>query len=524
MLTPLDVLRGTFGYSEFRPGQEKIITAVLSGRDCIGVMPTGAGKSLTFQVPARILPGTVLVLSPLISLMKDQVDALHANGFKATVINSTLSPDDRRERLAGFRRGEYELVYLAPEALEGSLRDFLSSCPVSLVVVDEAHCISHWGHDFRPAYRKLQGLKAQLGNVPILALTATATRRVAGDIIQQLGMVRPDGYKGSFYRANLILTFQKKGDGRDLRRDLLTFIRQRQGASGIIYCLSRRGVGSVADFLVKEGVTARPYHAGLSDRERERNQNAFLRDQCEVMVATIAFGMGINKSNIRYVIHRDMPRTIENYYQEIGRAGRDGLPSDCLLFYSWADVMSYARFLDAAADPEVAEETRRKTVEMFRLAERGTCRHREIVAHFDEQMGDCGASCDSCRGLTLDDLLKQGRAPSAGPGSAPAPGRGRRTSVPTAAAFTPAPDVPLFQRLKVLRRALADEQDLPAYIVFSDAVLTQIAAHKPGSSEDLLKISGVGQVKLARYGEAFLRCVREYLEENELTTVDRKGE
>jgi ATP-dependent DNA helicase RecQ len=505
MPTPLDVLQQTFGYAAFRPGQEKIINAVLSGRDCIGVMPTGAGKSLTFQIPARLAPGTVLVLSPLISLMKDQVDALLANGFKAAVINSTLLPEERQKRLAAFRKGEYELVYLAPEALEGSLRDFLQSCPVSMVVVDEAHCISHWGHDFRPAYRKLQGLKAQLKDVPILALTATATRKVVGDIIQQLGMKKPDGYKGSFYRSNLHLTFQKKGDGRNLRKDILTFIQRRAGQSGIIYCLSRKSVESVADYLVGQGISAKPYHAGLSDKERERNQNAFIRDQCDVMVATIAFGMGINKSNIRYVIHRDMPRTIENYYQEIGRAGRDGLPSDCVLFYSWADVMSYERFLSEGTDPEVAAETQRKTVDMFRLAERRSCRHREIVAHFDESMEPCGASCDVCRQQTLDELLRQGKA-------LPGPARLTRGSKRVAGVEVDADD-PLFERLRGLRRSLADELNVPAYIVFSDAVLMQIARRRPTTEAELLGISGVGQVKLARFGGEFLNCVKEFLEE-----------
>jgi ATP-dependent DNA helicase RecQ len=506
MPTPREVLQQAFGYSEFRPGQEKIMNAVLSGRDCIGVMPTGAGKSLTFQIPARIKPGTVLVLSPLISLMKDQVDALLANGFKATVINSTLPAEERRARLGAFRRGEYELVYLAPEALEGSLRDFLQACPVSMVVVDEAHCISQWGHDFRPAYRKLQGLKAQLGDIPILALTATATRRVVGDIIHQLGMKKPDGYKGSFYRSNLLLTFQKKGNGRNLRRDMLTFIRRRSGQSGIVYCLSRRSVDSVADFLVGQGILAKPYHAGLSDKERERNQNAFIRDQCEVMVATVAFGMGINKSNIRYVIHRDMPRTIENYYQEIGRAGRDGLPSDCVLFYSWADVMSYEHFISAGADPAAAQETQRKTVEMFQLAERAACRHREIVAHFDEVMDNCGASCDHCRKQSLDDLLAQGKAL---PGPEAESRRAPRTS-----GVAVDQDDPLFLRLRTLRRALADELNVPAYIVFSDAVLMQIARRRPQTSLELLGISGVGQVKLVRYGELFLDAVRSFVAEN----------
>jgi len=320
--TPADVLRDVFGYREFRPGQEKIIATVMAGRDCIGVMPTGAGKSLTFQVPARLLPGTVVVVSPLISLMKDQVDALVRNGFRATVINSTIDFEERRDRLRRLRAGEYELVYLAPEALEGGLRAFVGGVPVSLIVVDEAHCISEWGHDFRPAYRKLRGLKEEWGGVPVLALTATATRRVAGDIIRQLGMQKPDGFKGSFFRPNLVLTAHKKGDGRGSRKDLLAYVKRRSGESGIVYTQSRRNVESLSEFLRSAGVHALPYHAGLDDAVRARNQDAFARDRAEVIVATIAFGMGIDKSNVRYVIHREMPRSIENYYQEIGRAGR----------------------------------------------------------------------------------------------------------------------------------------------------------------------------------------------------------
>jgi ATP-dependent DNA helicase RecQ len=312
-LAPRDVLTGVFGFAEFRPGQEKIISTVLGGRDCIGVMPTGAGKSLTFQIPARILPGTVLVVSPLISLMKDQVDALTRNGFRAAVINSSLDWETRRDRLRRLNAGEYELVYVAPEGLEGSLRNFLAGASISVVVVDEAHCISEWGHDFRPAYRKLRGLKSELGGIPILALTATATRRVVGDIIRQLGMVKPDGFKGSFFRPNLLLTAHKKGDGRGSRKDILAYVRGRKGESGIIYTLSRRNVESLTDYLRAAGVRAVAYHAGLDDAVRERNQNAFARDEADVVVATIAFGMGIDKSNVRYVIHREMPRSIESY-------------------------------------------------------------------------------------------------------------------------------------------------------------------------------------------------------------------
>src|SRR6185369_7121132 len=337
------------------------ISTVLGGRDCIGVMPTGAGKSLTFQIPARILPGTVLVVSPLISLMKEQVDALTRNGFRAAVINSSLDWETRRDRLRRLNAGEYELVYVAPEGLEGSLRNFLAGASISVVVVDEAHCISEWGHDFRPAYRKLRGLKSELGGIPILALTATATRRVVGDIIRQLGMVKPDGFKGSFFRPNLVITAQRKGDAknadgtpagpkRNTRRDILGTIRRHQGESGIVYCLSRRTVDELSAWLVTQGVKAVPYHAGLADEERARNQDAFARDEVDVVVATVAFGMGIDKSNVRFVVHRDMPKSVEAWYQEIGRAGRDGLESDCVLFYSWADVIGYDTFLDGIDD------------------------------------------------------------------------------------------------------------------------------------------------------------------------------
>jgi ATP-dependent DNA helicase RecQ len=494
--SPLDILRNTFGHQAFRPGQEKIIQAVLAGKDCIGVMPTGAGKSLTFQLPAKLLGGTVLVISPLLSLMKDQVDGLLLDGFKAAAINSTLTPEERRERMETLRLGGYELAYLAPEALEGSLRDFLKLCPIKLLVVDEAHCISHWGHEFRPAYRKLQGLKAELGNVPVLALTATATRAVAADIIRQLGMSKPEGYKGSFLRKNLRITCQKKGGGRNTRQDIWELVRRLPGQSGVIYCLSRKAVESTAEFLRSRGVKALPYHAGLSDEERRRNQEAFAKDDVDVIVATVAFGMGIDKSNVRYVVHRDMPKSLENYYQEIGRAGRDGLAAACVLFYSWSEVVSYERFF-APTDPAAAEAASRKTREMFNWAERRECRHKGVTAHFEETIEPCGDACDVCRNSTFEDLL--GRLPA----PAPAP---RGPAAPAAAAPV-ADDDPLFLRLKALRRSLADAQGVPAYIVFNDAVLRQMADRRPRTEEELLALSGVGPAKLKRYGKAFLEAI-----------------
>jgi ATP-dependent DNA helicase RecQ len=501
---PQQVLETVFGYPRFRPGQREIIDAVMAGRDCIGVMPTGAGKSITFQIPSKLMPGAVLVISPLISLMKDQVDGLVRLGFRATVLNSSIDFEERRRRLTALQRGEVEILYVAPEGLEGSLRTLIADCRVSLVVVDEAHCISHWGHDFRPSYRRLRGLKAELGDIPVLALTATATRRVVGDILRQLGMRKPAGFKGSFFRPNLVITAQRKGGPdspikRNTRRDILGIVRRHAGESGIIYCLSRRAVEGLAEWLREQGVRAVPYHAGLPDEVRARHQDAFARDQVDVVVATVAFGMGIDKSNVRYVVHRDMPRSIEAWYQEIGRAGRDGLASDCVLFYSWADVIGYDAFLAEVEDPEVREETRRKTIEMFRLVDRGGCRHAKLVGYLDEVMEPCGESCDVCLGRGLEALVGA-TVVARGSGARGGRGAGKAT---VAADF----DAGLFERLRVLRRQLADAEGVPAYIVFSDAVLRAMVESRPRSLEAMRGVPGVGPVKLERYGAAFLEIL-----------------
>ena len=311
----------------------------------------------------------------------------------------------------------------------------------------------------------------------MLALTATATRQVVGDIINQLGMRRPEGFKGSFFRPNLVITAQKKGTGRNLRGDLLGIIRRHREESGIVYCMSRKAVDATAEWLCARGVRAVPYHAGLDDDARARNQNAFARDEAEVVVATVAFGMGIDKSNVRFVIHRDMPKSVEAWYQEIGRAGRDGLTSDCVTMFSWSDVIGYDGFLQSIEEKALRDETRRKTIELFNLLDRGRCRHQALVEHFDEAIETCGSSCDLCRGAGIESLVAVGEA--------------RARSSQGASGSEGLENPALFERLRAVRKRLADAEGVPAYIVFSDAVLRQMASQAPRTRSALLTLSGL---------------------------------
>lgn len=508
--TPLEVLSTVFGYSEFRPGQLEVIEALLAGRDCVALMPTGAGKSITFQIPAKILKGPVLVLSPLISLMKDQVDGLVRNGFKACMLNSSIPWEERQILHARIRKGDFELVYVAPEALEGGLRTFLAECNFSLVAVDEAHCIDAYGFSFRPAYRNLKDIKSQFGNVPVLALTATATNSTVLTIMRELGMKKPFGYKGSFYRPNLHITTQKKGTGRNTRADILALIRAHKDESAIIYCQSRKSVDELAAWLKLQGVKVLPYHAGLDAATRTRNQDAFSRDKVDVIVATISFAMGIDKSNVRLILHKDLPKSTDGYYQEIGRAGRDSLASECVLMYSWADVIAHDYFLESIEDLTLRKETREKTIALFRMVDSAKCRHQALVACFGEEIEPCGSSCDVCKKVNLSDRL--GAVKAAKGTSKGSSARGALTTyqndVPLQREDQVVANPELFERLRALRRKLADAENVPAYIVFNDAVLRAMSEKKPKNRSGMLSISGIGPTKFERYGKAFLDAIK----------------
>ena len=500
-----EALRRYYGHSSFRPGQETLIDALLSGRDALGVMPTGAGKSVCYQVPALLLPGITLVVSPLISLMADQVAALKSAGIPAAYLNSTLTPRQMDLALERARQGAYKIIYVAPERLEApSFLRFACGAPIALIAVDEAHCVSQWGQDFRPVYLRIADFVRQLPRRPVMgAFTATATPRVREDIIRHLQLVNPVSATTGFDRPNLYFEVV-----RHKHRDpaLMALLEGRQGQSGVIYCATRKAVEDVCDKLNAAGFSASRYHAGLSDAERKQNQEDFQYDRVQVMVATNAFGMGIDKSNVRFVIHYNMPRSMEAYYQEAGRAGRDGEPAECILLYNAQDILT-ARWMINNSPPNealsAAEQARVRQLDLQRLQSmidyctKPHCLRTFILRYFADAAGEACGACGFCTGG------RYAEAAEAEPGS-------KRRSKKAVGRVEAPKGGELFEQLRAVRMALAKRQHVPPYVICSDATLQSMCRIRPQTREGMLSVSGMGEVKTQKYGDAFLKVLREY--------------
>lgn len=485
-----DLLKKYFGYESFRPLQEEIIAHVISGKDCFVLMPTGGGKSLCYQLPALHFPGLTLVISPLIALMKDQVDALQACGVSAALINSSLSPFQVGAICEQLRNNQIKILYIAPERL--FLRDFqtfLSTLTISLIAIDEAHCISEWGHNFRPEYRNLYLLKQWFPQVPLIALTATATPKVQADIVGHLHLAQASVFISSFNRKNLHIRVIEK---KQAVQKLLALLTKYRDQSVIIYCFSRKETEELAESLQKQGFSARAYHAGLEAQERSLIQDQFIRDELKIIVATIAFGMGIDKPDVRLVVHFTYPKTLEGYYQEIGRAGRDGLPSTCVMFYTYADTRKHEYFLNQITDQVLKEHTREKLDQVSQYARIRSCRKAYLLRYFGEQLKtkNCG-SCDVCLNET-DDLLE--RAPV----------------IQSSRQLGESYNLALYEQLRVLRKKLATDAHVPAFVIFGDVSLREMATHFPQTDREFLAITGVGLKKLERFGGDFLAVIREF--------------
>jgi len=605
MPNPLEILRTTFGYPAFRGHQQEVIEHILAGGDCLVLMPTGGGKSLCYQIPALVRPGVAVVVSPLIALMQDQVAALQQLGVRAAFLNSTLAPSEARRIEAQVARGELDLVYFAPERLlqERTLA-LLDRCRIALFAIDEAHCVSQWGHDFRPEYLQLNVLGERYAGVPRLACTATADERTRGEIVTRLALRGDRIFVSGFDRPNIQYRVALK---HDPRRQLLSFLRREHpGDAGIVYCLSRRRVEEIAAFLAEQGLTALPYHAGLEKEERQRHQERFQREEGVIIVATIAFGMGIDKPDVRFVAHLDLPKSIEAYYQETGRAGRDDLPATAWMVYGLQDVILLGKMIDDSAADDLHKRGERQRLEaLLGYCELTTCRRQVLLRYFGDHLEEPCGNCDTClhpvetfdgtvaaqkvlscairtgqrfgAAYLIDVLLgrtheriarlRHDRLPVFGVGAEfdavqwrsvvrqliargmlradregfgslqvtdrarpvlrgmerltlrrdllrePEATRPRARSRKRAAApgmeQTPRPvDEQLFEALRALRSKIAREQGVPAYVIFHDKTLAEMAAHRPATEADLLRISGVGAAKLEHYGARFLEAIR----------------
>ncbi len=497
------LLQQYFGYDSFREGQEALIDAIASGRDALGIMPTGAGKSLCFQIPALMLGGITLVVSPLISLMKDQVSTLKQAGIAAAYLNSSLTAGQYRKALENARAGMYRIIYVAPERLAtAEFLTFARAADIPLLAVDEAHCVSQWGHDFRPSYLGIGAFIAALPKRPVVAaFTATATERVGQDIEVQLGLRAPYRLITGFDRKNLHFAVRRTTD-KEKPAHLLALMEEMRGSSGIIYCGTRKLVGEVCASLNAHGYAATQYHAGLIDTVRKTNQDAFLFDEKPIMVATNAFGMGIDKSNVGFVIHYNMPKDIEGYYQEAGRAGRDGSPARCVLLYSKRDVMLNTFLIERSHEvsgEELDEEQRAATLaeakhrlsQMTFFCTGKDCLRGRILRYFGEDAPERCGNCSAC----VPERIAPVHIPKAA---------SKRKATPAQA------DAELYEQLTRLRAQVAKLQKVPAYIVFSNATLADMSVKKPANRTEMLQVSGVGEHKFSLYGDLFLQQVARY--------------
>ena len=514
-----EVLKHCFGHSRFRQGQEELVDAVLSGRDALGIMPTGGGKSLCYQIPALLLGGITIVISPLISLMKDQVAALKNAGISAAYINSSLTAEQLRLVYRRAREGAYKLLYVAPERLETEgFAALMQAVTVSLVAVDEAHCISQWGQDFRPSYRSIPDFVASLPQrPPVTALTATATAEVQQDIVRLLELRDPVRCVTGFDRPNLYFEVIRPKN-RDAA--LMDILRRKRGESGIVYCATRKAVEQVCDNLIRAGIDATRYHAGLSDEERKENQEKFQYDTCPVMVATNAFGMGIDKSNVRFVIHYQMPRSMEAYYQEAGRAGRDGEAAECILLYNGSDIFT-AKWMIEHTEPNenmtAAEQSAVRYQDMNRLnrmvdyCTKPGCLRAFILRYFGENTTqDCG-HCSACCGARYGEAEEIARQRRRGADGAHLGQQATAEKVGSIGKIEAPAGGDLFEQLRQVRMALAKLHHVPPYIICNDATLTEMARRKPETLDGMRSVSGMGEIKTARYGEAFLGVIRPYV-------------